>query len=155
MGSKGWIDVVRVCALGAINGLFSGAAFGMLNDFYLRSSAQPRSYDVTVGNSIILMAAPIPPNFGGIVFWCVLIFTFVSYGMHRLWLKRQLSPLIMWQVIGIVGFALLLAAGFARQESYWASLPRWTVLICLADVVIINFIFGVVVDAAANLYRRA
>ncbi|HYX42937.1 MAG TPA: hypothetical protein VE821_14625, partial [Pyrinomonadaceae bacterium] len=78
MSSKAWVNTVRVCALGAINGLFSGTAFGVLNDFYLQHLSPPRSVDVTVGNLIFLMAAPIPPNFGGIMFLCALTFTFVS-----------------------------------------------------------------------------
>ena len=155
MGLTGWIDGVRACALGAIDGALCGAAIGGLNELHLRGVTQPTHYDVTVGNAIILMAAPIPPNVGSIVILCAFTFALVSYGAHRLWLKRVSSLLILWQAIGICSLVLLVAAAnLMGHESYYASLPHGASLIGLAVVVIVSFIFGGIVESSAKLYSQ-
>jgi hypothetical protein len=155
MNIEGWIDTVRVCALGVIDGFLAGTVFGWLNELYLQHMAPPSHSSVTVGNLIFEMAAPIPPTFVSFVLVSMFAFALVSYGVHRLWLRR-LSPLLLWQVIGIGAVLLLSVAAFVLgRESYYASLPRWTVLVCLAVAVIINFIFGIVVESAARVYGRS
>ena len=153
MYPKGWINSIRYCALGAVDGWLFGTFAWLLNEMRLRGALPTPNFIVTTDGSIIDLANPIPPSYGEVSIFCMLTFSIVSYGVHRIVVKRRLPILLLWQVIGLISLALVLCLAYLGWQRYFFSPSKgWIILFGLVTVLISNFIVGAVLDSAAKVY---
>jgi hypothetical protein len=79
-----------------------------------------------------------------------------SYLIHRYWLCRPKSLLILWQVIGFAGFCGFVFMTLVFRPSNLYCLPdlwmRWLVGIIL--VALVNLVYGLVIELAARHYLQ-
>jgi len=91
-------------------------------------------------------------------FTYVLIFAFVSYIAHRFWKNHLQSFPLLWLIIGIsavivVAASVQLVGLFMVQRRELRSPLMW--LLCLAGIVVINSIYGFVIQLIFPRYRRS
>lgn len=154
MYPKGWINGVRYCALGAIDGWLFGTFAWLLNEAHL-SGVLPTPNFIVIDGMIIDLADPIPPSYGEVSIICMLTFSIVSYGVHRIDVKGRHSLLLLWQIIGLISLTLILClAQLGWQRYFFSPSKGWVILFGLVAVVISNFIIGVIVEAATKIYTR-
>jgi hypothetical protein len=151
MKPKDWGDLIRLCVLGALNGLLFGVAIEMLRvwrreveiDSYL-------AYQRANPNGII--ADFDQPTFNVVTpLLCAIIFAGSCHVVHRFYKHRPRSVLLLWQVIGLVAAtvcAVLNATNTFLPEAFWG----WVA--CLAVVVPINFIYGIILESSVHFYTR-
>ena len=87
----------------------------------------------------------------------VMIFAAVSYSGHRLWAKHPQSLPLLWLVIGVSAVIVVAASVqffglFIFQTYGLRSSLVW--LLCLAVVVVINLIYGVVIQIILSLRHQ-
>jgi hypothetical protein len=136
----------RVCVLGALNGLLCGKVAEVVYKIHLW-------YEVDHFNiplNYLLRLSPLP---------FVLAFSFMtsSYLIHRYWLSRPKSLLILWQVIGfaavsgfvVVMFLIKSSANFYRLPEFFM---KWLVGIIL--VALVNLLYGLVIQLATKHYLQ-
>ena len=132
----------RVCILGALNGLL----YGELADIVYRIGIwyEVDSWDITL--NYLLRLSPLP-------FVMAFFFMASSCLVHRYWLSRPESLLVLWQVIGFAavnGFVFVMLIIKPVHLSRWDFLMRWFVGLIL--VAFVNLIYGLVIQLAARHY---
>jgi hypothetical protein len=136
----------RIGALGALNGLLYGEVADIVYRIHLWYEVNRA--DITL--TYLLRLSPLPVV---IAFF----FTTSSYLVHRYWLNRPKSLLILWQVIGFAGFSgFVLTMIVIRPSTNLYRLPdilmRW--LVGLILVACVNLVYGLVIQLAAKHYLQ-
>jgi hypothetical protein len=169
----------RACILGAINGvLFGGTAEilrEMYNDYQWRRITEESE---RLGLSPPLMGDSL--HWWAIPLWATVFFILTSLFVHKFWANRVKSPILLWQIIGVTGVtvwsifwqtvvwldgppseqraiardvkSLLAGDSFYDLITSRSILQDW--LICLALVVVMNLIYGAVIQLSVSLYER-
>jgi hypothetical protein len=137
----------RVCVLGALNGLLYGEVAEIVYRIHLWYEVAGYRSDITL--TYLLRLSPLP-------FVMAFFFMTSSYLVHRFWLSRLKSLLILWQVIGLAGFCGFVLMTFVFRPSNLYRLPdlwmRW--LIGMILVVFVNLVYGLVIELAARHYLQ-
>jgi hypothetical protein len=154
MYPKGKLNAVRYCTLGALNGWLFGTLAWWLNELHVNDMSKAAPSEVSNSpEAITCLAEMFPPNYGEVVILCMLTFAMVSYGVHRALLKRPLSLLLLWQVIGLLSLALLLILAELRWGGdFFSPLNGWILLLGFGAALVSSFIIGVIVESAAQVY---
>ena len=137
----------RVCVLGALNGFLYGEVAEIIHKIHNWYEVAAYSSDITL-NYLLRLS---PPPF-------VMAFFFMtsSYLIHRYWLSRPKSLLILWQVIGFAAVSGFVLVMFVIRPSNLYRLPdlwmRWLIGIVL--VALVNLVYGLVIELAARHYLQ-
>lgn len=150
------LPTTRVCTLGAINGLVFGIIASVAQDIYVTRLLNRTGDHLVADGSIIDMANPIPLSYGLVIIISMLAFAGVTQLFHKYW-KFSSSLLLLWVIIGIAATAVLMI-GIRLIELFSLNHPElnhfslWGILLVL--VVVINFIYGLVIQTSTELYSR-
>ncbi len=144
----------RAAILGALNGLLFGVPIEMLRVWYADIEIS-RLYELERQTGEL---APSVVNLGfqtTIPLLCALVFALSSYLVHRFRTNHPRSLLLRWQFIGFVGVTGCTILNFVDRPYIWRLQElAWEWVVCLAVVVPINFIFGMIVESSALLHSQ-
>jgi len=157
MKPNNWVNLIRLCALGALNGLLFGVAIEMLRVWHAgieieRYEAQERA---NPGGLILCFSEP---SFNvGIPLLCAVVFAGACHLVHRYYKNRPQSVLLLWQAVGFVaatGCAILDFANTPMLGYYRFSEAIWRWVVCFAVVIPINFIYSLIVESSVLFYTQ-
>ncbi len=147
MKPRNWLDSCRAAVLGALNGLLFGIPIEMLrvwhDDIVNRRGNDELGFDVTYSFQVLTPLL------------CALIFGLSSYLIYRLRTNYPRFLLLRWQFIGFISATCCVIFDFINTIFFglWSfKQVSWAWVVCLAVVVPINLIFGIIVDSSARLY---